>query len=183
MSGAFSVLVFEPNAHLRWIIRSMMSDVGIGRIMPAGSLSEAYEIMRTREPGAMILDLDREHDERIQAMIRHVRTSAMGLAAMVPVIVTTSMPTRGLIVSALKAGANDVVVKPYSIRTLVERLDSHRQRPQPFVRQPGFFGPLPRVDAIARMLRIDPANIAGPPQTEPVVTKPLTLEAFDAIYI
>ncbi len=58
-----------------------------------------------------------------------------------PIIMVTGHSETRRILEARDAGVNEFVVKPMSAHTLFERIETVIERPRPFVRIKGFFGP------------------------------------------
>jgi two-component system, chemotaxis family, chemotaxis protein CheY len=74
-------------------------------------------------------------------LVRAIRASPHQATAMMPIIVLTAHSTELMVARARDAGATEFVTKPFSVKSLVSRLDEAIFRPRPFIRTADYFGP------------------------------------------
>ncbi|AVH55976.1 MULTISPECIES: response regulator transcription factor [Streptomyces] len=131
------------------------------------SVDTGSEALRKyREADVLLLDLDLPDLDGIE-ICRSVR-AASGIGA----IVVTARDTELDRVLSLKAGADDYVIKPYSLPELMARIEAvmRRVRPLPLTSEVITSGPL-RIDARTREIRLD---------DQPV---DVTRKEFDLLYL
>jgi two-component system, OmpR family, response regulator len=110
------VFVLEDDVELRSLVVRVLKEEGF-RVTAAGSAAEALEVLRGRQPDALIVDIglpDADGRDVVQAL------RAQGETA--PVIFLTArgaLPDR---LSGFAAGGDDYLTKPFAFAELVARL-------------------------------------------------------------
>jgi DNA-binding response OmpR family regulator len=64
--------------------------------------------------------------------------------ATVSIILMTAHTERHRIEQAMQMGINEMLVKPFSAKSLLQRLDLVVNHPRPFMQIGNYFGPMPR---------------------------------------
>lgn len=136
----------------RRIVRSVLQSFGIRHIDEAGDGAEGLEILDRKGADVVMLDWEMPILNGLEFM-RLVRNPSHR-HAFVPVIMMTAQKLRSRVAAARDAGVNEYVVKPFSARTLYDRILSVTVNPRPFIRSKTFFGP-------DRRRSVNP-NYAGP---------------------
>ena len=117
MSGGRRVLVLDDEPQILRALKIVLREAGF-EALPAETAAEALQVATLRRPDAAILDLVLPDGDGIE-VCRAIRSwSAM------PVIVLSAVGDEEEKVRALEAGADDYVVKPFSPRELVARLQA-----------------------------------------------------------
>jgi two-component system KDP operon response regulator KdpE len=112
---ADTVLVVEDEAPMRRFLRSSLSSHGF-KVLEAGTLNEAEQIATDSPPDAILLDLGLPDGDGMD-LLRSIR----GWSA-VPVIVLSAREREDDKVTALDAGADDYLTKPFGAAELLARL-------------------------------------------------------------
>lgn len=155
MAGLASlhVLVVDDNAHMRSIVVAILRGIGIGTVKEASDGADALEVMRACVPDIIIADLNMDPIDGLD-FSRMVRTAPDSPFPFVPIIMMTGHTERSKVVAARDAGINELLAKPISARTLLDRIIAVIDRPRPFIKTATYVGPCRR--------RTTPKDFAGP---------------------
>jgi CheY-like chemotaxis protein len=145
-SGPFanlSVLVVDDDPYLRKIARSLLMSFAVGRVYEAGDGAQGLEMVHQYRPDIILADWEMPMLNGAE-MVRLIRNPKTSPHATVPIIVMTAHTQRYHIQTAMQCGVNEIIVKPFSAKGLLQRMESVILRPRPFVQLGGYFGPMPR---------------------------------------
>jgi two-component system KDP operon response regulator KdpE len=115
------VLVVEDQPALRRVLRLSLESQGIS-VREAESGTRALQAVNDRTPDAIVLDLGLPDIDGMH-VLRRLRASTS-----VPVIVLTVRDRASDKITALDAGADDYVTKPFDVRELLARLRAALRR-------------------------------------------------------
>jgi len=138
--GKVKFLIVEDNSFMRTIIRRVLAALEVGEAVEATDGADALKILKTYAPDIIITDWAMDPVDGIE-LTRMLRTNADSPNPYVPIIMLSAHSEANKIVEARDAGVNEFVVKPISVNTLFSRIQAVIERPRPFVRIPGYFGP------------------------------------------
>jgi two-component system, chemotaxis family, chemotaxis protein CheY len=160
MRGAFvagltniHVLVVDDNPHMRSIVVAILRGVGIGVIKEASDGADALGVMRAGIPDLIIADQNMAPIDGLE-FTKMVRTAPDSPYPFVPIIMMTGHTERSKVMEARDSGVNELVSKPISAKTLLDRIIAVIDRPRPFVKSPNYTGPCRR--------RIEVPDFRGP---------------------
>ncbi len=122
-----SVLVVDDDSAIREMIRFALSKSGM-RVSCAASGKEALERITEQAPDILVLDWMMPNMSGPQ-LTRHLRKNPV--TAPIPVIMLTAKITEDDKVHGLNSGADDYIVKPFSPRELVARINAVMRRSEP----------------------------------------------------
>ena len=148
------VLVVDDNAHMRSIVVAILRGIGIGTVKEAADGADAFEVMRAGVPDIVITDLNMDPIDGLD-FTKMVRTAPDSPFPFVPIIMMTGHTERSKVIAARDAGINELLAKPISARTLLDRIVSVIDHPRPFVRSSNYVGP-------CRRRMGTPKDFAGP---------------------
>jgi two-component system, chemotaxis family, chemotaxis protein CheY len=134
--GTLHVLVVDDNPHMRSIVVAILRGVGVGTIREASDGADALSAMRSGVPDIVICDLNMDPIDGLE-FTHMVRTAPDSPYPFVPIIMMTGHTERSKVSAARDAGVNELVAKPISARTVVDR-------PRPFVKSANYTGPCRR---------------------------------------
>ena len=145
MSGLVNihVLVVDDNAHMRSIVVAILRGIGVGTVKEAADGADAFEVMRAGVPDIVIADLNMDPIDGLD-FARTVRTAADSPFPFVPIIMMTGHTERSKVEAARDAGINELLAKPISARTLLDRIVAVIDRPRPFIKTSTYVGPCRR---------------------------------------
>ena len=143
MSFSFDALRFllvDDNHHMRAIVAAILRSAGARHICEAQDGAEALASLMHFQPDIAIADFKMAPMDGVE-FVRQVRA---GKTPYLPVIMMTGFSDRGRVMEARDAGVTEMVVKPITARSLLERIESVVLRPRPYVRSETYFGPCRR---------------------------------------
>ncbi len=115
MATSHQLLIVDDDAPIRRVIRIAAEATGY-RVEEAVSVQEARVKAALVQPNIVILDLGLADGSGLD-VLQSLRTWTM-----VPVLVLTAQADDAMIVRVLDAGADDYIVKPFSMPTLLARM-------------------------------------------------------------
>ena len=146
MSSA-KILVVDDEPQVRRVLKVTLTGEGY-TIFEARNGEEALESFRTDSPDIVLLDMNMPVMDGLAACREIRRTSP------VPIIMLTVRNTERDKVSALDAGADDYVVKPFSMPELLARIRAALRRALPLDTLPAFVSKELRVDFEGRRVTV-----------------------------
>ncbi len=115
MNPAPLVLIVEDEVPMRRLLRATLDAHGY-RVVEAGTLAEGHVAATTHNPEIVVLDLGLPDGDGL-ALVRSLRTWTR-----VPIVVVSARGRDDDKITALDAGADDYVTKPFSTGELLARL-------------------------------------------------------------
>ena len=109
------VLVVEDDPEIRKIIQSSLSVEGF-TVQTAVSLSEASALIRHALPDILVLDLGLPDGDGL-SLVQEVRKTYS-----LPILIVSARHQESQKIQALDAGADDYLVKPFSVGELLARI-------------------------------------------------------------
>lgn len=143
MLQGLNILVVDDNAYMRRLTRTMLTNLGGRSVLEASDGLAALESIRTADPDVMLLDWDMPVLNGIE-VLRIVRSPGVFPRPNLPVIMLTARAQRAQVNEALRAGANEFLLKPTSPKALCDRLISIVFKPRPMVTLGTYYVPQPR---------------------------------------
>lgn len=144
MSGAtfdfLKALIVEDNVHMRTLLRSLLTALGLKHVYEASNGTEAFVILRDKRPDMILSDLSMKPVDGI-AFTREVRLSEASPNPYIPIIMITGHTERHRVEAARDAGVTEFLAKPITAQNLFLRIAEIVERPRAYVRCTGYFGP------------------------------------------
>ena len=137
------ILVVDDNAHMRALVRQVLTSMGIGSVREAPDGMAAFVLLKERRADVIITDWMMEPLNGIE-FVQLLRNAPDSPDPEVPVIMLTGHTESARIVQARDVGVDEFLAKPFSPRALFDRVHEVLTNPRPFVRRPGYAGPAPR---------------------------------------
>jgi two-component system, chemotaxis family, chemotaxis protein CheY len=137
------VLVIDDNPHMRSIVVAILRGAGFGNVKEAGDGAQGLEEMRAGIPDIIICDLNMSPLDGLE-FTHMLRTAADSPGRYIPVIMMTGHTERSKVTAARDAGINELVAKPISAKTLLDRIVAIIDRPRSFVTTRSYTGPCRR---------------------------------------
>jgi two-component system, chemotaxis family, chemotaxis protein CheY len=137
------VLVIDDNPHMRSIVVAILRGAGFAHVKEASDGAQALDEMRMGIPDIIIVDLNMDPIDGLE-FTKMMRTADDSPSPFVPIIMMTGHTERSKVVAARDAGINELVAKPISAKTLLERIVAVIDRPRAFVKAPLYTGPCRR---------------------------------------
>lgn len=146
-------LLVDDNQHMRAIVSTILKGVGVKHVREAMDGAEALQAMRDGLVDIAIVDFKMSPLDGVQ-FTQLVRNSPDSVDPFLPIIMLTGFAERHRVFEARDAGVTEIVVKPVTARSLLDRINIVIFRPRPFIRSGDYFGPCRR--------RRDEPNYSGP---------------------
>ncbi|MGE0231566.1 MAG: response regulator [Flavobacteriaceae bacterium] len=143
LNSSIKILLVSGNPFLRGLMRGMLRDAGATGIEDIATLREFTSRLNTAHFDLVIGDFEFEDGTGVD-LLRSIRGHADAGTAKMPVILLCSTVSRRMLMQAVREGVNDLLVKPFSQRTLVAHVTTALRDERPFVRRQKYVGPLPR---------------------------------------
>ncbi|MCA3691876.1 response regulator [Aquidulcibacter sp.] len=141
--NSLHVLVVDDNPHMRSIVVAILRGVGIGTVKEASDGADAMEVMRAGVPDIVIVDLNMFPIDGLE-FTQMIRTAVDSPFPFVPIIMMTGHTERTKVTAARDSGVNELVAKPISAKTLLDRIVAVIDRPRAFVKTATYTGPCRR---------------------------------------
>ncbi len=154
----FTVLLVEDSTYMQTLLSSMLKVFRVGDIIVCADSNEAIDlltIMQARTKSRYINSVDIVLTDWLmpngsgKELLSWIRGHEKDEIRFLPVIVVSGYTTEKLTNVTRDMGANEILVKPISGTTVASRICSIIDRPRPFIKAPGFFGPDRRRQDIA----------------------------------
>jgi len=133
-------LVVEDNAHMRTLLRSLLSALGVGKVYESADGAAGFAELRDKRPDLVLTDMSMKPVDGIE-FTRMVRLSKDSPNVHVPIIMVTGHTEKQRVEAARDAGVTEFIAKPITTQSLLARLTEIIERPRPFVRCGTYFGP------------------------------------------
>lgn len=115
------LLVVDDSSTMRRIIKNTLQRLGFEDVLEAEHGVEAWQIMeRTPDINVLITDWNMPEMNGLD-LVRKVR--ADGRYDSMPIIMVTTEGGKAEVITALKAGVNNYIVKPFTPQVLKEKLE------------------------------------------------------------
>ena len=147
-----TILVVDDEPQIRRVLRAALSNQGY-TIVEAGTGEEALEVARRENPDLVLLDVNMPGLSGVDAC-RQLR-----LFYERPVLMVTVRNAERDKVVALDAGADDYVVKPFSMEELLARIRASLRRSSHSEGLPVIETPELQIDLEKRLVRIRGGNV------------------------
>ncbi len=119
--SALHILVVDDNSNFVALMETVLKGVGIGQVLTAKSAAEGLEIL-SREPIDIVLSDWQMVGPDGMDFTKSIRLSLDPLISNVGIMMVSGHGTEGFQQKALLSGADDFMIKPISIRELLQGL-------------------------------------------------------------
>lgn len=138
--GGLKVLLVDDNQHMRAIVGAILKGVGVRDVREATDGAEGLQALRDWPADIAIVDFRMSPLDGVE-FTRLVRNAPDSANPYLPIIMMTGFADRPRVEEARDAGVTELVVKPVTARSVIDRLNAVVFRPRPFVKTPDYFGP------------------------------------------
>ena len=115
------LLVVDDSSTMRRIIKNTLSRLGFNDVLEAEHGVEAWQIMdKTPDINVLITDWNMPEMNGLE-LVRKVRAEKKYDS--MPIIMVTTEGGKTVVITALKAGVNNYIVKPFTPQVLKEKLE------------------------------------------------------------
>ncbi|WP_321336161.1 response regulator [Breoghania sp.] len=145
--AGLSFLVVDDSAFMRNAVKTVLAELGTRRVTEASDGGQALEQIAWDAPDIIICDWLMKPMGG-EDFMRSLRGDPTYSIATLPVIMLTSFSGRDHALTAARLGVNEFIQKPLTPGSLARRIERIVTEDRPFIRVPGYFGPLPRAAGI-----------------------------------
>lgn len=138
--GNLSVLVVDDHRFMQQVIRMMLNGLGIKEVTPALTVDEGIRILASQSFDIVIADYLMGTKTGAE-FTRLARAEYFGGKRFVPIIACTADTTPRTVAELRDAGADEILCKPVSPRSLYNKMAAVTNMRRQFVTAPNFFGP------------------------------------------
>ncbi|NIA71025.1 response regulator [Pelagibius litoralis] len=145
-----TIMVVDDNSFMRNLIVTTLRALGIGNIATQSSARSAIETLQVSRKNpikAGIGSIDIVLSDFVMSevdgalFLRWVRTSRQAPDRFVPFVMVSGAADKAVVEKARDAGVTDFLAKPFSARSMADRLLEVIKNPRQFVLAPNYFGP------------------------------------------
>lgn len=134
------VLIADDDRRIALIVRQVLESLGFKEISTAKDGESALALLNSDRVDMLITDWQMTPMDGI-SLIKHLRTSDNSPNRFMPIIMMTGNAEREHVEAARDAGVTEFVVKPFSAKTLCDRILLLIDNPRSFIRSKRFTGP------------------------------------------
>jgi two-component system chemotaxis response regulator CheY len=138
-----NILLVDDNQHMRAIASAILQSAGMRKVHEAPDGAAALEALREYPIDLAIVDFNMFPLDGVE-FTRLVRNSPDSANPYLPIIMMTGHSEKTRVYEARDAGVTEFVVKPITAKAILDRIQAVIQRPRPFVKTAGYFGPCRR---------------------------------------
>jgi len=116
-------MVVDDSSTMRRIIKNTLNRLGYKDLLEAADGVEAWEVMQQHknEIGVLITDWNMPNMNGLE-LVKKVRSDSA--FEDIPIIMVTTEGGKAEVITALKAGVNNYIVKPFTPQVLKEKLEA-----------------------------------------------------------
>ena len=135
-----NIAIADTDNKIASLIKKILATLGCNRIFIVSDGNEVLRLMKSEKIDVIITEWTLKTINGIDLAI-HLRQSLDSPNRMVPIIMLTGRNDPGSIQTARDAGISEYLVKPFSSKTLLERLYAVVEEPRSFILCKSFIGP------------------------------------------
>lgn len=139
------LIVIDPSRAVRHTLADMLRNQGFRKITLGSTLAELNTKISITTPDLVISD-DNLPDGDLCDLIQNLRHHTVGTNPFVSIIATTWAPEPDSVRRIVQTGVDDLIVKPLSPKTLLQRITGQIEHRKPFVVTSAYIGPDRRGD-------------------------------------
>lgn len=122
------------------LTKAVLLTFGVNQIYSAYGFDDGFEKFCTINPDLIIIDWLSEPYNGLE-LTKKIRTDPKSPNAYVPLILMTGYSQKDKVIRARDAGITEFLVKPFTARSLYQRIEQLIERPRTFVKCDTYFGP------------------------------------------
>jgi two-component system, chemotaxis family, chemotaxis protein CheY len=153
-ADAVSVLVLDDHPFMQQVMRVILAGLGVPKVVPATDVDQALELIDARAFDLVIADY-RLGAKSGAEFTRLVRGARDGSQRFMPIIACTADTMQRVINELRDAGADEILAKPVSPRTVCAKINAVVHARRRFVSAPNYFGPDRRRRAMPPVSGVD----------------------------
>jgi two-component system chemotaxis response regulator CheY len=137
---AFNILIVDDELLIRNLVRGVLTSLGFTNVTEANSGRKALEQIASNKFDFIITDWRMDDLDGID-IVHHIRKSQTPPLCNTPIIMLTGNTEASYVKTAISAGINGYLIKPFSAEQLVKRIRAVIEAPRDFIISKNFTGP------------------------------------------
>lgn len=138
--STINLAIVDADQNIAYLTRKLLSSLGFNRIFIVHSGEDVIELMKEEPIDIIITDWETSSMGGID-LAKFLRRSPESPNRMLPVIMLTAHADRYHIEKARDSGVTEYVIKPFSAKTLLERIYAVVENPRGFIISKKYIGP------------------------------------------
>lgn len=138
--SSINVLLIDGDDRMIQLLRKVLTSLGFGAIYLARNGQEAIQHLGSKPVDLVITDWDMEPMTGIE-FIHYIRWNRLSPNRQLPIIMLTGKAKRPQVEEARDTGTTEFLVKPFTVRTLCDRIMLVIEQPRSFVLASSYVGP------------------------------------------
>ena len=138
--GEIRILIADDDHRIANIVKNILENIGFKSIFFAKNGDEALRTMRSEKIDILITDWRMTPLDGIN-LVKYIRTSENSPNRFMPIIMLTANVERENVEIARDSGVTEFVIKPFSAKTLCDRIVLLIEHPRGFIMSRQFVGP------------------------------------------
>jgi CheY-like chemotaxis protein len=134
------VLIADDDRRISLIVRKVLESLGFNNIYVTRDGTQALQMIRSEKIDMIITDWQMSPMDGI-SLVKYLRTMDDSPNRFIPIIMLTGNADRNQVEFARDVGVTEFVVKPFSAKTLCDRIVMLIDNPRSFVMSKTFVGP------------------------------------------
>jgi two-component system, chemotaxis family, chemotaxis protein CheY len=134
------ILIVDDNAHIRQLLRTILSAVGVRNIDIAEDGVRGFESFCRLDYDLVFTDYEMEPISGID-LVDLIRTSTKSPNPYIPVIMISAYSDQDRVQLARDHGVTEFLAKPFTVERLMSRMQTVIEEPRAFVKTDTYFGP------------------------------------------
>jgi CheY-like chemotaxis protein len=136
----FRILIADADQRLANVLKTMLTEMGFSHPEITSSATHARELLKEKHFDFLITEWKLRDTDGI-SFIKQIRNSADSPNPLLPIVMLTGHAEHTDVETARDSGVNEYVVKPFSAKTIFNRLERIIENPRQFIAAPNFVGP------------------------------------------
>jgi two-component system chemotaxis response regulator CheY len=135
-----TVLVVEASESMFSLTKNVLLTFGVSQIYSAYDAVEGFKTFCRLNPDLVIMDW-LEKPKNGLSLTKMIRTDPISPNPFVPIILMTGYSQKKRVLMARDSGITEFLVKPFTAKSLFQRIEQLVEKPRLFVRSEQYFGP------------------------------------------
>ena len=112
------ILIVDDAAFMRMMIKDILTKNGYEVVAEAANGVQAVELYKTHQPDLVTMDITMPEMDGIEA-VKQIKAVNPGAK----IVMCSAMGQQSMVMDAIKAGANDFIVKPFQAERVLEAIN------------------------------------------------------------
>jgi two-component system, chemotaxis family, chemotaxis protein CheY len=139
----FSVMIIDDDQLVQKLVVDVLKNLGFGKTLRANDGKSALRALESSVVDFIFLDW-RMPEMTGPEFIRLVRSGKSRVNPFIPIIMLTGNAEVHQVIEARNMGANDYLIKPFTVKQITKRIIELVDNPREFIAAPRYTGPCRR---------------------------------------